>query len=172
MDVGGGCCALVGGGTVSFNAFTKSSTGRSHGDRSWLGRLTAAPNTNSADETALSSFGAARKPSNTHGKCCGHSAPASLALSASFSWRCARSIMPFDWGWKAVVVMCCMCRVEQSTFQIAEQNWVPLSDVITAGTPNLEIHVSTRASAHVRASMFLSGVASSHLVLRSIIVRM
>jgi hypothetical protein len=64
-----------------------------------------------------------------------------------------------------------MWRVLHNTCQIAEQNWVPLSDVITAGTPKCAIQVSTSVSAHVRASMFFKGTASNHLVLRSMIVK-
>jgi hypothetical protein len=54
----------------------------------------------------------------------------------------------------------------------AEANCVPLSVVITLGTPNLKIQPAIRASAHVATSMFISGTASNQRVDLSIIVIM
>jgi hypothetical protein len=50
-------------------------------------------------------------------------------------------------------------------------NCVPLSDVITAGTPNLATQAAMRVSAQV-AAISRTGVASSHLVDLSIMVMM
>jgi hypothetical protein len=43
----------------------------------------------------------------------------------------------------------------------AEANCVPLSVVITLGTPNLKIQPAIRLSAHVAAFTFVSGTASN-----------
>jgi len=42
--------------------------------------------------------------------------------------------------------------------------WAPLSLVITAGTPNLEIHPWNMAEAHSAADIPVRGIASGHLV--------
>jgi hypothetical protein len=47
------------------------------------------PYTISADDIAMSSFGAALSPKSTHGKWCGNSAPTNLALWASLICQCA-----------------------------------------------------------------------------------
>jgi hypothetical protein len=60
------------------------------------------------------------------------------------------------------VVIWLIANLLHNTFQIDEQNWVPLSEVMVSGTPNLEIHVATNASAQVAASWFLIGTASTH----------
>jgi hypothetical protein len=75
------------------------------------------------------------------------------------------------WGWKDVVVMWFTPRRLQRTDQMADVNWVPLSVVMVAGTPYLDIQAAIRASAHVLASMLLRGTASSHLVDLSMMVR-
>jgi hypothetical protein len=56
--------------------------------------------------------------------------------------------------------------------QTWEVNCVPLSDVITAGTPNLATQVVMRVFAQVAAAIFRTDVASSHLVDLSIMVMM
>jgi hypothetical protein len=61
-------------------------------------------------------------------------------------------------------------RIEQTPVQIEDVNWEPLSDVITAGTPNLEIQVEIRARAQDSAVMEVKGTASGHLVVLSIMV--
>jgi hypothetical protein len=66
-------------------ASTTSCTGVSGVDSSWPGRVRGAPKTSSAEETALSSLGAALKPSSSNGRCSGHCRPASLDCKASFS---------------------------------------------------------------------------------------
>ena len=52
----------------------------------------------------------------------------------------------------------------QSTCQTAEVNCTPLSVVMTAGTPNLEIQLATRASAQAVAVVKDMGITSIHLV--------
>ncbi len=54
--------------------------------------------------------------------------------------------------------------------QTWEVNCVPLSDVITAGMPNLATQAVMRVSAQVAAAMSRTGAASSHLVDLSIMV--
>jgi hypothetical protein len=53
----------------------------------------------------------------------------------------------------------------------AEENWGPRSDVITAGKPNLDIQLPTKAAAQSSAVVDLSGAASHHRVERSIMVK-
>ncbi len=50
-------------------------------------------------------------------------------------------------------------------------NWVPRSEVMTTGTPKRLTQRATKASAIVAASMFLTGMASTHLVDRSMMVK-
>ena len=69
-----------------------------------------------------------------------------------------------------MVVMCCIPSLLQRTSQTAEVNWTPLSVVMAAGTPNLEIQPDTSASAQADAVVEESGTTSTHLVLLSIIV--
>jgi hypothetical protein len=49
---------------------------------------------------------------------------AQWAVREDLSQQRTHSIMPFDWGWKAVVWMC--CGREEKEFQREEVNWVPL----------------------------------------------
>ena len=58
----------------------------------------------------------------------------------------------------------------QSTCQTAEVNCTPLSVVMTAGTPNLEIQPATRASAQAVAVVEDRGITSIHLVVLLTIV--
>ena len=58
----------------------------------------------------------------------------------------------------------------QSTCQTAEVNCTPLSVVMTAGTPNLEIQPATRASAQAVAVVEDRGITSIHLVVLSTMV--
>jgi hypothetical protein len=52
----------------------------------------------------------------------------------------------------------------------ADVNWTPLSDVMVAGTPNLEIQPGKRTLAESAAVMEGSGIASSHQDVLSIMV--
>ena len=67
--------------------------------------------------------------------------------------------------------MCVVPSREQTADHKAEVNWVPLSLVITAGTPNLEIHPWNMAVAHSAAEIPTSGTASGQRVDLSIKVR-
>ena len=58
----------------------------------------------------------------------------------------------------------------QRTCQTAEVNWTPLSVVMAAGTPNLEIQLATKASAQAVAVVEVRGTTSTHLVDLSIMV--
>ncbi len=64
-----------------------------------------------------------------------------------------------------------MCSRLHSASQTAGVNWVPRSEVMTAGTPKRLTQPATKASAIVAASMFLTGMASTHLVDWSMMVK-
>ncbi len=49
-------------------------------------------------------------------------------------------------------------------------NWAPLSDVMVAGTPNRDTQPAKRALAQSSAVMDVSGMASGHLEVWSMIV--
>ena len=66
--------------------------------------------------------------------------------------------------------MCCMPNLFQRTSHTADVNWTPLSVVMVAGTPNLDIQPATRASAQAVAVVEDRGTTSTHLVLLSIMV--
>jgi hypothetical protein len=66
--------------------------------------------------------------------------------------------------------MCLMPSCVHRASHTADVNWVPWSEVMAAGTSNLQIHPATRASAAVVASIFLTGTGSNHLVERSMMV--
>ena len=55
------------------------------------------------------------------------------------------SIMPLLWGWNAVVVDVEIPREEQTPAQTEDVNCAPLSEVRTAGTPNLDTQVDKKA---------------------------
>ena len=57
------------------------------------------------------------------------------------------SIMPLLWGWNAVVVDVEIPREEQTPAQTEDVNCAPLSEVRTAGTPNLDTQVDKKAQA-------------------------
>ena len=54
--------------------------------------------------------------------------------------------------------------------QIDEVNWLPRSEVMMAGMPNLAIQLLMRASTQVLVSMEAKWIASSHLLDRSMMV--
>ena len=58
----------------------------------------------------------------------------------------------------------------QRTSQTADVNCTPLSVVMAAGIPNLDIQLVTRASAQAVAIVGDRGTTSTHLVLLSIMV--
>ena len=63
-----------------------------------------------------------------------------------------------------MVVLCLILSREQMADNKDEVNWAPLSLVITAGTPNLEIHPWNMAEAHSAAEIPVKGIASGHHV--------
>ena len=52
-----------------------------------------------------------------------------------------------------------------------EGNWLPPSEVMMAGRPNLATQLLMRASTQVLVSMVAKGMASSHLLDQSIMVK-
>ena len=66
----------------------------------------------------------------------------------------------------------CLCpSCLQSLLQMDEVNWLPLSEVMMAGMPNLAIQLLMRASTQVSVSMEVKGMASSHLLDRSMMMK-
>ncbi len=63
-----------------------------------------------------------------------------------------------------------MPRVEHSSPQTAEENFTPLSEVSTAGTPNLLTQLLKKSAAQLEVEVLTRGTASSHLVLLSTMV--
>ena len=53
---------------------------------------------------------------------------------------------------------------------MAEVNWAPLSDVMVAGTSNCDTQLAKRALAQSAVVMDVSGMASGHLEVQSMIV--
>ena len=68
--------------------------------------------------------------------------------------------MPLLWGWNAVFVNVEIPREEQTPAQTEEVNCAPLSEVRTAGTPNLETQVDKKARAQDSAEIELNGATS------------
>ncbi len=58
-----------------------------------------------------------------------------------------------------------------SASQTADLNWEPQSEVMTARTPKQLTQPATKASAIVAAFKFLTGMAFTHLVDRSMMVK-
>ena len=80
--------------------------------------------------------------------------------------------MALLWGWYAVVVMCLTPSCWQVEAQTEEVNWLPLSEVMLAGMLNLATQLLMRASTQESVSMEVKGMASSHLLDRSMMVNM
>ena len=70
-----------------------------------------------------------------------------------------------------MVVMCLTPSCWQVEAQMDEVNWLPLSEVMMAGRPNLAIQLLMRASTGVSLSMEAKGMASSRLLDRSMMVK-
>ncbi len=64
----------------------------------------------------------------------------------------------------------CSVRLSLSRSQRLEVNCGPRSEVIS-GTPKREIKVNVKALAHAAADVLASGIASIHLDVRSIMVK-
>ena len=69
-------------------------------------------------------------------------------------------------------MMCFMPNREQSCYNVDDENCVPLSDVTIAGMPNLATKDDMNTVVHVLAVISLRGIASSHLVVRLMRVKM
>ena len=67
-------------------------------------------------------------------------------------------------------MMCFMPSREHNCCHVADENCVPLSDVRVACTPNLATQDDRKTAEHVLAVISLRGIASSHLVVRSMMV--
>ena len=63
-----------------------------------------------------------------------------------------------------------MPRTEWSSAHKAEVNWRPWSDVMSEGTPNLQIQWRIKAEAQEAAVISASGIASSQRVVLSMMV--
>ena len=61
--------------------------------------------------------------------------------------------------------------MEQTTNQMEDVNWEPLSEVRRAGTLNFETHIEIKALAQASAVMEERGTASGHREVLSIMVR-
>jgi hypothetical protein len=59
----------------------------------------------------------------------------------------------------------------QKEAQIAKKNWAPLSVVTISGMPKRATHVVRNAPVQEAAEISFSGVASNHLVVRSMTVK-
>ena len=69
-------------------------------------------------------------------------------------------------------MMCFMPNQEHSCCHVDDENCVPLSDVMVAGTPNLTTQDDMNTVVHVLAVISLRGIASNHLVVQSMMVKM
>jgi hypothetical protein len=65
-----------------------------------------------------------------------------------------------------------MCSISQSLDQIFEVNCVLLSEVIVSAISNLEIQEEIKALAHAAADVSDKGMASIHLDVQSVTVKM
>ena len=94
------------------------------------------------------------------------------ARRGSFRRQCSLSIILLACGWLAVVGWCLICNKRHNEFQILEVNCAPLSDVMMAGTPNLQIHPENNAAATSAAAVLARGMASIQQLVLSITVKM
>ena len=69
-----------------------------------------------------------------------------------------------------MVCTCWMFSKPQRAAQSAEVNWLPLSEVMAAGTPKRAIHPLKRACAQSAAAVVRSGTASAQRVVLSMTV--
>jgi hypothetical protein len=72
----------------------------------------------------------------------------------------------------AVVGWCLICNKRHSEFQILEVSCSPLSDVMMAGTPNLQIHPENNAAATSATAVLARGSASIQQLVLFITVKM
>ncbi len=147
--------------------WVKSGGGFSTPSKNSPGSVSGSPYTNSAEERPQSSLGAARSPIITQGSWLYQSPVSNLARSASFSCLWKRSTKPLACGWYAVVSLWLIPSFWQRPLQTDEVNCTPLSEVTTAGTPNLLTQPLRKAFTQSAVVVPASGMASGHLVLLS-----
>ena len=146
-----------------FSIFHRNKAGGNSGlPRNSPGTVREEPYTASETESPVSSLGTVRRPKRTKGRWRNQSEPANRERRADLRERWNLSIMPLLWGWNAVVVDVEIPREEQTPAQTEEVNCAPLSEVRTAGTPNLETQVDRKAQAQVSAEIELNGATSGH----------
>ncbi len=129
------------------------------------GRRNISLQTNSAVVHCRSSLKAIQIFSNTWGNASIHCSGCGWALRAAFNCLWNRSTRLF--GWCAVVWMRFELRRCMRSSQSANSNWHPQSVVIVEGVPNRDIHPWTNTRATTSAIMSAMGMASGHLVKRS-----
>ena len=125
----------------------------------------------SKPENPVSSRGVVQRPSMTRGKWSNQSKPARRARREVFKERWKRSTRPLDWGWKLVVFEREMFNKEHKTPQREEVNCAPQSEVILAGTPNLEIQQEIKALVQSSAEVEDIGTASGQREVLSTMVK-
>ena len=135
-----------------------------------LGNLKQCSLASSAVELSLSSLGAVRKPRRTHRRWLSHSVTAPIARSGSLICLWSLSNIPFDCGWKAVVVMCSTCKSSHQLDHVRMWTAPPPWEVKHFGTPKGATQQLMKASSTVSAEMSARGTASNHLVLWSMVV--
>jgi hypothetical protein len=106
--------------------FWEESSGRAG---NWEGRMRGVPKTASAGEWLESSWGVDRKARRKKGRWETQSEEAQRAVRVALRRRWVLSIIPLDWGWKAVVWMWEIWSRVVREDQREEVNWEPLSEV-------------------------------------------
>ena len=135
------------------------------------GKVNVVPNTSSAGVQTKSSFTVVRMPSRTMGKNSYQLFGSPCAFKDALSWRWNLSMIPFAAGWYAVVRVRVLPRREVNSWKRWDSNCRPLSVEIVDGVPYRDIQLWTKALATVSAVISWIGMASTHLLKRSIQVR-
>ena len=155
---------------MALSTFLRNDLGGSSGtSTSSPGKVKGEPYTALETERPVPSFGVALKPKKTRGRWGNQSESANLAQREDFKLLWNLSTSQLLWGWKEVVVEGEIPKTEQTPFQIEDVNWEPLSDVRTAGIPNLDIQMKARTQDS--AEIEDNGTTSGHLVVLSIMVK-
>ena len=128
--------------------------------------------TKSAAVQWISSLSAVRMPRSSMGSASVQRSGLGWAFRDAFNCPWNRSISPFVIGWYDVVRVRLEPKSCISFLHSTDSNWRPRSVVAVDGVPNLDIHPLTNALATVSAVMSTIGMASGHLVNRSMQVRM
>ncbi len=108
----------------------------------------------------MSSRGVDWRPMRTQGRSAAQVVVGMRVRRASFRQRCSLLTIPMAWGWYVVVGWCLICNKRHNEFQIFEVNCAPLSDVMMAGKPNLQIHPENNAAV-TSAATVLARVSAS-----------